>query len=321
MPYVTVCMSLSDSHTLSYCYTGVSATGFGLPEFSIIGYVDDEQIDVYTTDIGESVLVAPWMKKNERREFLKKKTQIDKEDEALFKIELNLQMKRFNVTEGLHFVQVIASCELRDDNSIDIYEQYRYDGTEYMYLDTKTVTFIPTMSQAQITTEKWNSPDVGMNHREKTYLEKECIDRLRRYLEYGREHLERRVRPKVRVTGHLSDKITKLHCLVYGFHPRAVDVKWMKNGIDDVPTYETTHVLPNPDGTYQIRVSVEVIAQEGDSYSCFVDHSSLKEPLLVKWEPEEDFPVVVTILVALILLVFVLVAFGVARFIRKSRFG
>ncbi|KAG8548831.1 hypothetical protein GDO81_023959 [Engystomops pustulosus] len=74
------------------------------------------------------------------------------------------------------------------------------------------------------------------------------------------------VQPKVKVSGRESGDTTKLHCVVYGFHPRAVDVRWMKNGVDDVPTYETTHVLPNPDGTYQIRVSVDVISNEVDNY-------------------------------------------------------
>ncbi|XP_073494141.1 class II histocompatibility antigen, B-L beta chain-like [Phyllobates terribilis] len=75
----------------------------------------------------------------------------------------------------------------------------------------------------------------------------------------------------------------KLHCQVYGFHPRAVDVKWMMNGEDEVPPFETTHVLPNPDGTYQIRVSAEVTPKEGNRYSCKVNHSSLEEPLSIVW--------------------------------------
>ncbi|XP_077340423.1 uncharacterized protein LOC143983984 isoform X4 [Lithobates pipiens] len=94
------------------------------------------------------------------------------------------------------------------------------------------------------------------------------------------------VPPEVKVwSHHQSDGVTKLQCLVYGFHPRPVDVKWVRNGKEHLPSDKMTPILPHPDGTYQIRVSVEVPTQEGDTYSCHVDHSSLEETLTVKWEP------------------------------------
>uniref|UniRef100_A0A8C5QWN8 Ig-like domain-containing protein n=1 Tax=Leptobrachium leishanense TaxID=445787 RepID=A0A8C5QWN8_9ANUR len=91
------------------------------------------------------------------------------------------------------------------------------------------------------------------------------------------------VRPEVKVSSRRSGSAMKLHCQVYGFYPRDVDVNWMKNGMD-IPSDEAKHVLPNSNGTYQIRVSVEVTPEDGASYSCYVDHSSLDEPLLVMWD-------------------------------------
>ncbi|XP_075692684.1 class I histocompatibility antigen, F10 alpha chain-like isoform X2 [Rhinoderma darwinii] len=197
----------SDSHSLSYYSIGVSSPGSGLPGFSMIGYVDDQQIDLYSSDIRRCVPVAPWLK-NKIPEHWEINTQIGKEDEALFRHGVKILMTRFNHTE---------------------------------------------------------------------------------------------VRPGVKVTGRESGEVTKLHCQVYGFHPRAVDVKWMKNGIDEVRSYESTRVLPNPDGTYQIRVTAEVIPKEDDSYSCYVDHSSLEKPLLVKWELKQDLPLSVIISVVVII--------------------
>ncbi|CAJ0951331.1 unnamed protein product [Ranitomeya imitator] len=280
---VIVCSSSSDSHSLRYYYTGVSAPGYGIPEFSIVGYLDSEQTEIYNSDIGKSVPVAPWLKKERPEQWLRK-TLTCKANEDIFRHEVKIVMKRFNHTGGFHLAQLMHSCELRDDGSIISYEQFRYDGEEFMYLDTKTGTFIPTMAEAQITTQRWNSPDVRAGERIRNYLTQECIDRLRRYIVYGGEDLERRVRPRAKVTHQKSGDVTKLHCQVYGFHPRPVDVKWM-NGEDEVHSYETTNVLPNPDGTYQIRVSAGVTPKDGDSYSCYVDHSSLEEPLLVQWEP------------------------------------
>ncbi|XP_077142256.1 major histocompatibility complex class I-related protein 1-like isoform X2 [Ranitomeya variabilis] len=274
---------LSDHHSLRYYYTGVSGPGYGIPEFSIVGYVDDQQIDLYSSDIGRNIPMASWMKKGD--EHWSRETQIAKSSEALFRHDVRTAMSRFNQTEGFHIYQVMYGCERGDDGSITGYEQHGYDGREFLALDTKTWTFIPTMAQAQITTQRANHPDVQAGTISKHYLKDECISALEEYIEYGREDLERRVQPQVKVSGQEKGGAMKLHCQVYGFHPQAVYVKWMKNGEDEVHSYETTHVLPNPDGTYQIRVSAEVNPKKEDYYVCYVDHSSLEEPLLIQWEP------------------------------------
>ncbi|KAG9464433.1 hypothetical protein GDO78_019932 [Eleutherodactylus coqui] len=218
----------------------------------------------------------------------------------------------FFVCAGFHFVQVFTACKLRDDNSSEGFLKYTYDGNQSMYLDVPTATYIPTMPGAEIATQRWNSPSIRMGEIHKKELENICVERLVRFTDHGREYLERKVRPGVKVMRREPGEVTMLHCLVYGFYPRAVDVKWMKNRTDEVPTYQTTHVLPNPDGTYQIRVSVEVIPQEGDSYSCYVDHSSLEEPLLVDWDPEQEVPLSVIISVGVIsVLVLIAVVVGV----------
>ncbi|PIO26671.1 hypothetical protein AB205_0088690, partial [Aquarana catesbeiana] len=125
------------------------------------------------------------------------------------------------------------------------------------------------------------------------------------------------VRPEVKVwSRHLSDGVTRLQCLVYGFHPRPVDVKWVRNGTDHVPSDEITPILPHPDGTYQIKVSVEVPTREGDTYSCNVDHSSLEgETLSVIWDSsaksKNNISVIIGICVAFAVKVIISVAIGV----------
>ncbi|XP_066435933.1 major histocompatibility complex class I-related gene protein-like isoform X2 [Eleutherodactylus coqui] len=305
-------------YPLRVLYIGVSAPGSGIPELSRAVYVDDLQAELYNSDIGRVVPVAPWMNKM-GPEYWESETKIIKEDEALFRHEVKLMMKALNQTEGFHFVQVFTACKLRDDNSSEGFLKYTYDGNQSMYLDVPTATYIPTMPGAEIATQRWNSPSIRMGEIHKKELENICVERLVRFTDHGREYLERKVRPGVKVMRREPGEVTMLHCLVYGFYPRAVDVKWMKNRTDEVPTYQTTHVLPNPDGTYQIRVSVEVIPQEGDSYSCYVDHSSLEEPLLVDWDPEQEVPLSVIISVGVIsVLVLIAVVVGVVIYRKKK---
>uniref|UniRef100_A0A8C5QN68 Ig-like domain-containing protein n=1 Tax=Leptobrachium leishanense TaxID=445787 RepID=A0A8C5QN68_9ANUR len=92
------------------------------------------------------------------------------------------------------------------------------------------------------------------------------------------------VPPEVKVSSRQSGSTMKLHCQVYGFYPRDVDVIWKMNRME-ISLDEAKHILPNSDGTYQLRVSVEVIPEEEASYSCHVDHSSLGEPLITMLAP------------------------------------
>ncbi|XP_069800388.1 class I histocompatibility antigen, F10 alpha chain-like isoform X3 [Dendropsophus ebraccatus] len=310
----------SDSHSLRYYYTGVSAPGSGLPEFSISGYVDDRQIDKYSSDSRKNIPVAQWMNKKDP-EYWERETKIAKQTERWFRHDVRTAMSRFNQTGGFHFYQVMYGCELCDDGSIRGYEQHGYDGREFLSLDTKTWTYIPTMAEAQISTQRSNSPGVQAGEKSKHYLENECIQALKEYVEFGREDLERRVRPQVKVSGQERDGILTLHCQAYGFHPKPVDVKWMKNEEDDLPTYQRTNTLPNPDGTNQIRVSAEVIPKEGDSYSCYVDHSSLEEPLLVRWEPTKPSSWVIPVAVAVVVIALLVAGVGGYFLYRKKKDG
>ncbi|XP_040180863.1 class I histocompatibility antigen, F10 alpha chain-like [Rana temporaria] len=326
-PLILIILGVSgvecDSHSLRYYDTGVSSPGSGLPVYSIVGYVDDKEISNYNSDTRQDLPKTEWMKKL-GSDFWEEETQRGRGNEAVSKHDVQTLMSRFNQTGGIHIVQVMYGCELRDDGTTEGYNQIRYDGREFMSLDTQREIYIPTMNEAQITTQRWNSPEIREGERIKNYLENICIEWLKKHINNGREDLEKRVRPEVKVWGHRqSDDVTRLQCLVYGFHPRPVDVKWMRNGTDHIPSYEMTPILPHPDGTYQIRVSVEVPNKEEDTYSCHVDHSSLgEETLSVIWDPPSNGPSVGVIVGAVIGVIVVLAAIiAIVVLIKKTRAG
>ncbi|XP_073454410.1 class I histocompatibility antigen, F10 alpha chain-like isoform X3 [Aquarana catesbeiana] len=309
----------SDGHTLRYYYTGVSDKGSDLPDFSIVGYVDEHEFMNYNSDSHLARPVTRWMEKNEGPEYWDRETQNLKGTEPVFRHNVRTVMSRFNQTGGIHIVQWMYGCELRDDGTTEGYDQDGYDGRDFMSLDTQRGIYIPTMNEAQITAQRWNSPEMREGERQKNYLENICIPALKKYIEYGREDLERRVRPEVKVWGHRqSDDVTRLQCLVYGFHPRPVEVKWMRNGKDHLPSDEMSPILPHPDGTYQIRVSVEVPTKEADTYSCHVDHSSLEEVLTKKYEPDNgtQYTMIIAIACAVVIIAVIL---GVGIFCYKKK--
>uniref|UniRef100_A0A8C5MJU0 Ig-like domain-containing protein n=1 Tax=Leptobrachium leishanense TaxID=445787 RepID=A0A8C5MJU0_9ANUR len=273
-------------HFLQYYHTVVSVPGRGLPEYTSVGYVDGIEIRQYSSDSRRVVPVAPWMERVEP-EYWERETQISRGHEALSLNSARSEMRYLNQSGGFHSFQWMYGCELRDDGSARGYAQLGYDGKDFIILDLEQSIFIPLTDQAKVTAQKLNTLTEHVGVKVKDYLENGCIGWLKKYTEYGKEELERRVRPEVKVLDQNVDGVSKLHCQVYGFYPRDVDVKWQKNGID-VPTYEAKHVFPNSDGTYQIRVTVEVPAEDREGHSCHVDHASLDQTLTVKWEPQSS---------------------------------
>ncbi|XP_068106335.1 class I histocompatibility antigen, F10 alpha chain-like [Hyperolius riggenbachi] len=309
-----------DSHSLRYCRTAVSAPGSGLFFFSSVGYVDDREITNYNSSTRQCLPMTEWVKKLDP-EYWERNTKINQGAEAVYRRRVQVLMSRFNQTGGLHTIQVIYGCELRDDGTIVGYEQHAYDGRDFMYLDIQSGIWIPTAHEAQITTQRYNGPDVREGEVDKYYLENECIRYLKQHIINGKEDLEKRVRPEVKVWGRQQpDGVTRLQCLAYGFHPRAVDVKWVRNGEDHIPSDEASPILPHPDGTYQTRVSVEVPTREGDTYSCHVEHSSLDQTLTVTWEPDNGFPMAV-IAAAICCLLLVAAVIAVVIIYKKRKAG
>ncbi|XP_068106363.1 class I histocompatibility antigen, F10 alpha chain-like [Hyperolius riggenbachi] len=279
------------SHTLRYSYTVVSDTGSDLPEFSLAGHVDDQVFMFYNSDIKQVRPGTRWMEVNEGPEYWDEETQILRGNEPTFRHNIRTVMRRFNQSGGVHYIQSTYGCELKDDGSISGFRQHGYDGRDFFFLDTQSGLHIPIMYEAQLTTQQANTPEVRAGEKWKTYLEYDCIEWLKKYIEYGKEDLEKKVRPEVKVWGRQHpDGVTRLQCLAYGFHPRAVDVKWVRNGEDHIPSDEASPILPHPDGTYQITVRVEVPTRVGNTYSCHVEHSSLEESLIVTWEPDSAVP-------------------------------
>ncbi|CAJ0939699.1 unnamed protein product [Ranitomeya imitator] len=102
--------------------------------------------------------------------YWERNTQIGKQHEALFKHNVRIVMERFNESGG--------------------YNQFGYDGREFVALGHTDVDICPTMAAgAQITTQRWNSPDLQVGKRDKNYLENICTEYLKKYVEIGREDL------------------------------------------------------------------------------------------------------------------------------------
>ncbi|NXG48448.1 HA1F protein, partial [Psilopogon haemacephalus] len=214
--------------------------------------------------------------------------------------------------------QSMVGCDLLEDGSTRGYFQNAYDGRDFLAFDMETMTFTAADEVALVTKRSWEE-DGTVAERWKRYLQRTCVEWLKKYLSYGWEVLGRKERPMVRVSGRKTRGTLTLSCRVYSFYPRPIGVSWLRG--TEVRDQDTQRgiIAPNSDGTFYTWASIEVPPQEWDKYRCRVEHSSLAQPGLYAWEPEVQLLFVWMGLVAAVAVVVVVATAGIV--IWKCRWG
>ncbi|KFQ29111.1 Class I histocompatibility antigen, F10 alpha chain, partial [Mesitornis unicolor] len=171
---------------------------------------------------------------------------------------------------GAQMWQYMVGCDLLEDGSTRGFYQHAYDGRDFIALDKDTMTFTAVDTVAQITKKEWEEGPEAES--QKYCLENSCIERLRKYLSYGRAVLERKGEGK---TGTLGTGCCGTVCRPSlppppQSAPRDQQTEWGS-------------IAPNSDGTFYTWASIEARPEEKDKYRCRVDHVSLREPSLFAW--------------------------------------
>ncbi|XP_029932289.1 H-2 class II histocompatibility antigen, E-S beta chain-like isoform X2 [Myripristis murdjan] len=76
-----------------------------------------------------------------------------------------------------------------------------------------------------------------------------------------------------------------LMCSVYGFYPKLISVKWLRDGKVTTSDVTSTEELADGDWYYQIHSHLEFTPRSGEKISCMVEHISLSEPVIRDWDP------------------------------------
>uniref|UniRef100_A0A4W4E2R4 Ig-like domain-containing protein n=1 Tax=Electrophorus electricus TaxID=8005 RepID=A0A4W4E2R4_ELEEL len=309
----------SGSHSLQYFYTAVTP-GINFPEFTAVGLVDGEQFDYYDSNIRKDIPKTEWMEKSVGADYWSRQTQTAQGDQETFKVNIGTLMERFNQTNGVHTWQNMYGCELHDDGTKRGYDQYGYDGEDFISLDLNTLTWTAANAKAVITKNKWEPTQWAFQ--DKAYLENTCIEWLQKYVAYGRDTLERKDPPEV--TLFQKDSSSPAVCHATGFFPRGVEISWQKNGVDLHENVELRETSPNQNGTFQKRSVLTVSPEELDKneYTCVVQHSGLEKDLVLRVADRRVLNTggaLVGVIVGILVAVLLLVLIGVGFFIWRKR--
>ncbi|XP_040483412.1 DLA class I histocompatibility antigen, A9/A9 alpha chain-like [Ursus maritimus] len=224
---------------------------------------------------------------------------------------------------GSHTVQRMYGCDVGPDGRLlRGYSQDAYDGADYIALNEDLRSWTAADTAAQITRRKWEAAGAAEQHR--NYLEGTCVEWLRRYLENGKETLQRAETPDTHVTRHpISDQRVTLRCWALGFYPAEITLTWHHDGEDLTQDTELVETRPAGDGTFQKWAAVVVPSGEEQRYTCHVQHEGLPEPLTLRWEPppQPTITVPITWIIAGLVLLTVTVAIGAVIWRRKHSGG
>uniref|UniRef100_A0A673U377 Major histocompatibility complex, class II, DP beta 1 n=1 Tax=Suricata suricatta TaxID=37032 RepID=A0A673U377_SURSU len=168
-------------------------------------------------------------------------------------------------------------------------EQYIYNRELYVQFDSNSAAgvFVAVSELGLLTAKNWNI------QKEFLALRRSAVDTVCKHnfeLDEGFT-LQRRVQPHVTVSpskkGHLRHH-NLLVCHVSDFYPGHIQVRWFLNGQEETAGILSTNPIHNGDWTFQILVMLEMTPQQGDVYTCQVEHPSLDGPVTVEWKAQSD---------------------------------
>ncbi|XP_017748922.1 PREDICTED: class I histocompatibility antigen, Gogo-B*0103 alpha chain-like isoform X2 [Rhinopithecus bieti] len=268
---LTLTKTWAGSHSMRYFSTTVSRPGRGEPWYFEVGYVDDTPFVRFDSDAESPRMQprAPWMEQ-EGPEYWDEQTRRAKDNAQCFRENLQTLLGYYNQSEaGSHTLQMMAGCDLgRDGRLLRGYYQQAYDGKDYIALNEDLRSWTAADAAAQNTQRKWEAARFAEQLR--AHLEGQCPEWLRRYLENGKETLQR----------------------------AEITLTWQRDGEDQTQDSELMETRPAGDGTFQKWGAVVVPSGEEQRYTCHVQHEGLLEPLTLRWEPSSQSTIPIVGIVA-----------------------
>ncbi|XP_053769896.1 class I histocompatibility antigen, Gogo-B*0101 alpha chain [Desmodus rotundus] len=279
-------------HSLRYFDTAVSRPGGGEARFLEVGYVDGTEFVRFDSDAANPRMEprARWMEgpwvEEVYPQYWDEQTLNAQGSAQTFRVNLQTALRYYNQSEpGSHTLQKMYGCDVWPNGTLlRGYQQYGYDGADYIALNEDQRSWTAADTAAQNTQRKWEA--AGVAERVGAYVRGRCREGLLRYLERGKETLQRADPPQARVTHHpTSEEEATLRCWAQGFYPADIALTWQRDGVDQPQDTQLVETRPSGDGTFQTWAAVVVPLGEEQRYTCHVVHAGLPEPRRLQWEP------------------------------------
>ncbi|KAI3358154.1 hypothetical protein L3Q82_003151 [Scortum barcoo] len=261
------------AHSLKYFYIASSGVQ-NFPEFVAVGLVDEVQMFHYDSNTRRAEPKQDWMRRvtEDDLQYWERETANCMSSQQIFKGNIQTAKMRFNQTGGVHVFQKVYGCEWDDEtNEVYGFEQFGYDGEDFIAFDLKTETNIAPKQQALLTKHKWDN-DKAKTAQQKNYLTQICPEWLKKYLDFGRSSL---LRTAATLQVSTPDRATLI---------------WRKDGEELHEDVDHGEILPNHDGSFQMSVDLKlssVTPEDWSRYDCVFHLSGVKDDIVTKLDKAE----------------------------------
>ncbi|XP_042202288.1 major histocompatibility complex class I-related gene protein-like [Callorhinchus milii] len=301
---ITVCLCLTEPEVLR-CFVTLISEDNNFPEYLVAVMLEDVQIYHYESNSRTIVIRIPSVQTAVNDHHFNIYLEIWKLVHTTMKENMLYMMESRNITSGIHYVQVLSGCEVREDGTTDGHLTVAFDGEDFLSFDKNDLRWISAVPEAQTLRQKLEN-QTDMNKYLKQDLENDCPTRMEEYYQRSKSAFQRQTslcqgglsaelcvtvlpspgRPDVSVSYRRDvGGRALLSCLVTGFYPRPIEVTWTRDG-NTVHEVESSGVLPNHDHTFQTvkQMELETGSAGEQGFSCLVEHSSLQGVLEVPWD-------------------------------------
>ncbi|KAM5294652.1 T-cell surface glycoprotein CD1b-2-like [Glossophaga mutica] len=268
------------------------------------GWLDDLQIHGWDSDSDNAIFLKPWSKGNFSEEEVTELVELFRVYLTTFIRVVQDHVSEFQLTYPFE-IQGVAGCGLHSGEATVSFLRGALEGLDF--LSFKNNSCVPA-AESGIRAQLFCTIFVqyqGIADIIEKLLFKTCPRYLLGVLDAGKAELQRQVKPEAWLSsgptpgpGHLL-----LVCHVSGFYPKPAWVMWMK-GEQEQPGTHQGDILPNADGTWYLRVTLDVVAEETANLNCRVKHSSLGgQDIILYWgEKAQDLVILLAVILPTLIL-------------------